>query len=296
MLIYACLFNCVDPVLTIAATLGGKTPLMAPLNCKEAAALAHARFSTHNHPSFTVPVPRLASQLSKSPYFPYSDHLTVVRVFDQWNSVRLSQGREAAFEFCRAHFLSSAVLEDILDIRAQFRAYLTRSNLLPPTAASVDSEPTLLPSREKYSEDLVRCALCAGLPHPPPICPLTLSPHTPTLPPQDSSRGWLVSVWSKSSQRAKQRKRSRRNSLKRFSTETTGSLPSTPAASSSGLLTPLTPVHSPPPSLSSSSLPPPGTRRICWVGIQRRSRGRSCSLSITRRSGRFLSSSASLSL
>jgi ATP-dependent RNA helicase DHX57 len=172
MLIYACLFDCLGPLLTVAATLGGKTPLMSPLDCKEAAALAHARFSTHNHPSFTVPVARSssASQLSKSPYFPFSDHLTVVRAFDQWNSVRLKDGKEAAFEFCRTNFLSSAVLEDILDIRAQFRSYLSRANLLPNPTTPVppdetendEDDHTLLSSPRTHSEDLVRCALCAG--------------------------------------------------------------------------------------------------------------------------------------
>jgi HrpA-like RNA helicase len=156
MLIYACLFNCIDPILTVAAALGGKSPLLHPLDNRDAAVAAHARFSTRNHPSFTVPIPESPFQLSKKPYFPYSDHLTVIRVFDQWNHLRVSEGRDAAFEFCRNNFLSCAALEDILDIRMQFRLYLEQSNLLAVLPKDQDSPRT-------FSEDLVRCALCAGL-------------------------------------------------------------------------------------------------------------------------------------
>jgi hypothetical protein len=153
MLIYACLFNCVDPILTVAAALGGKSPLLHPLDNRDAALVAHARFSTHNHSSFSVPIPESPSQLSKKPYFPTSDHLTVIRIFDHWSHLRTNEGRDSAFEFCRRNFLSYAALEDICDIRMQFRLYLQQAGLI--TELPEDHPRT-------FSEDLVRCALCAG--------------------------------------------------------------------------------------------------------------------------------------
>lgn len=154
MLIYACLFDCVDPLLTVASTLGGKSPLLHPLDDKDGAASVHGKFSTQNHQSFTVPISR-STHFSKNPYFPYSDHLSVIRIFDYWCYILATEGKEAAFEFCRANYLSYAVLEDIYDIRQQFRIYLEKSNLF-----SVGSENQR--GFRIYSEDLVRFAICAG--------------------------------------------------------------------------------------------------------------------------------------
>lgn len=155
MLIYACLFNCVDPLLTVASALGGKSPFLHPLDDKDRAASAHAKFSEWNNPLFTVPVSQFEA-LSKNPYFPYSDHLSVVRAFDCWSSILETEGQNAAYEFCRKNYLSFAVLEDIFDIRQQFRFYLEQSNLI-----TVSSENRR--GLQTYSEDLVRFALCAGL-------------------------------------------------------------------------------------------------------------------------------------
>lgn len=154
MLIYACLFNCLEPMLTVAAALSGKSPLLHPLDSRDAAFAAHARFSTHHHPSFTVPVSKSPPQLAKKPYFPYSDHLTLIRIFDHWNHLRTNEGRDSAFEFCRTNFLSYSALEDIFDIRMQFRLYLEQANLIPQLP---EDGPVI------FSEDLVRCALCAGI-------------------------------------------------------------------------------------------------------------------------------------
>ncbi len=152
MLIYACIFNCLDPMLTIAASLGAKSPLQYPSNQKEDAARAHSKFCLNNHPTYSVPVRPHSAQWTKNPYFPFSDHLAMIRIFDRWSHIFANEGKLAAINFCREHFLSFSVLEEIREIREQFRTYLIHSGL---------SHSSILSPRF-YSEDLIRCALCAG--------------------------------------------------------------------------------------------------------------------------------------
>lgn len=153
MLIYACLFNCVDPILTIAATLAGKSPLLYPIDRRDEASNIHAKFCLKNHQSFSVPIQSSTVELSSSPYYPFSDHLAITRIYDQWKFILLSQGKTEAFEFCRQNYLSYNTLEDIHDMREQFRHYLIKSNLIDSLHLTIN----------EYSEDIVRCALCAGL-------------------------------------------------------------------------------------------------------------------------------------
>lgn len=153
MLIYACLFNCLDPILTIAATLAGKSPLLSPIDHRDEASNIHSKFCLKNHHSFSIPIQSPSNDLSSTPYYPFSDHLAIIRLYDQWQSILLSQGKTEAFNFCREHYLSFNTLEDIHDMREQFRHYLFKANLIELTSVT----PT------QYSEDIIRCALCAGL-------------------------------------------------------------------------------------------------------------------------------------
>eukprot|EP00608_Synchroma_pusillum_P011844 CAMPEP_0198442282 /NCGR_PEP_ID=MMETSP1452-20131203/66132_1 /TAXON_ID=1181717 /ORGANISM="Synchroma pusillum, Strain CCMP3072" /LENGTH=79 /DNA_ID=CAMNT_0044162911 /DNA_START=48 /DNA_END=284 /DNA_ORIENTATION=- len=70
MLIMAALLRCVDPALTVAAYLSGRSPLSSPPDKRQVASAVHRKIA----PEFL------------------SDHLTVVKAFNQWATVLATAG------------------------------------------------------------------------------------------------------------------------------------------------------------------------------------------------------------
>ena len=137
---YASIFDCVEPILTIATALGGKTPFQSPLDKREEASAAHQAYCSrsmkqHNH-KLTVPYP----DDSARHHFPYSDHIAVIRAFDIWYHVLRTEGSKAAYVYCRDNFLSSSGMEEIRDLRDQLRAYLRDGHLLSDRTAVLTDE------------------------------------------------------------------------------------------------------------------------------------------------------------
>lgn len=156
LLIMGSLLDCLDPVLTIAAALGGKSPFQSPKAKIAEASAAHKRFKEQK----------------------FSDHLAIVAAYNRWKVIQQQQGLNAAQEFCRANFLSSTVLEDIQSLRRQFKEYLQEAGFINEEKKSATDENGRLedleigdensesPSVEESSvvtSDIVRCALTAGL-------------------------------------------------------------------------------------------------------------------------------------
>ena len=108
MLIYGCLLGCLDPVLTVAATMSSRSPFLAPLEQRQAADEAKKQF-----------VPKGER----------SDHLAVVCAYEAWVEARKG-GRGSEREFCWTHFLSGKSLEGIADLRQQFRTLLGDAGFL----------------------------------------------------------------------------------------------------------------------------------------------------------------------
>eukprot|EP00873_Tetraselmis_striata_P014025 jgi/Tetstr1/434289/TSEL_023396.t1 len=100
MLLIAAIMGCLDPVLTVAAAMSSRSPFVAPLEKREEADLAKRSFADCN-----------------------SDHLAVMQVYQEWLSAR-SAGRGAERTFCRDSFVSGRALEEISDLRQQFRSLL----------------------------------------------------------------------------------------------------------------------------------------------------------------------------
>ena len=125
------MFRCVDPAVTVAACLGsGRSPLLAPPDKREQSAEAHKRFLVR-----------------------HSDHLTLLRVYDEWASIRSQGGRK---RFCQSNFLSDQSLQDIDTLRKQLLASLKEMGFLAPS------------SRGKWNQHatytkLVSAVICAGL-------------------------------------------------------------------------------------------------------------------------------------
>jgi HrpA-like RNA helicase len=145
MLVYSSLFDCVHPILTIAAALGGKSPFQSPLDKREAASTAHTSYCSramleYNH-ILSVPYPTAPSSTT---LFPFSDHIAIIRAFDIWHHTLSTQGGKAAYAYCREHYLSSTGMEEIRGLRQQLLSYMEDGNLVLSSSARREREKSLL--------------------------------------------------------------------------------------------------------------------------------------------------------
>ncbi|KAH8100605.1 P-loop containing nucleoside triphosphate hydrolase protein [Cristinia sonorae] len=119
-LLVATLFRCLDPALTIAATLNSKSPFLTPFGMAEEADRAKLTFRTEN-----------------------SDFLTIHNAFSTW---RNACANGAARKLCRQYFLSHQNLLQIEELRQQYLGYLVDSGFV-----QVDRVFTRELSRSRFS-------------------------------------------------------------------------------------------------------------------------------------------------
>ena len=113
MLVFGALFECIEPVLTIAAGFSTKNPFLSPMNERDKAQAAKRGFSKHD-----------------------SDLLTVVNAYNQWSAIGTYNEKR---KFCRSNFLSQNTLEMMSHLRDQFRRLLVGAGFLRPRVKE-DSE------------------------------------------------------------------------------------------------------------------------------------------------------------
>ncbi|NXG29790.1 DHX36 helicase, partial [Dromaius novaehollandiae] len=135
MILFGALFCCLDPVLTIAASLSFKDPFVIPLG-KEKVADARRK------------------ELSKNTK---SDHLTVVNAFTGWEETR-RRGFRTEKDYCWEYFLSSNTLQMLHNMKGQFAEHLL-------AAGFVNSRDPKDPKSNTNSENekLLKAVICAGL-------------------------------------------------------------------------------------------------------------------------------------
>ncbi|KAI7866161.1 P-loop containing nucleoside triphosphate hydrolase protein [Spinellus fusiger] len=102
MILFGAIFQCLDPVLTIAASLSFKSPFVRPFGKEKEADIARARFM-HAH----------------------SDFWTIYMAYTSWRTkMNQVQGKANRFrqmhEFCNQHFLSQKNMEMIEDMKKQY--------------------------------------------------------------------------------------------------------------------------------------------------------------------------------
>ena len=103
MLIFGALLRCLNPVLTIAAAMSGRSPFLSPADKRAEANAARDRLAAHAHKS---------------------DHLAIVAAFNGWQAARERGGPGAGRAFCEEHFLSGQTIESIAKLRADFAGIL----------------------------------------------------------------------------------------------------------------------------------------------------------------------------
>ncbi|WVR06931.1 hypothetical protein IAU60_003967 [Kwoniella sp. DSM 27419] len=109
-LLVAAMLKCLDPALTIAATLNSKSPFVTPFGFEGAADTAKKSFAVGN-----------------------SDFLTVANVFDSFRKASDNPGFIRTF--CKKNFVSLQNLQQIEELRQQLLSYLVDSSFVEATPA-----------------------------------------------------------------------------------------------------------------------------------------------------------------
>lgn len=140
LMIYGSLLGCVEPALTIAASMSSRSPFISPFDQRDAADEARKNFAVEG-----------------------SDHLTILNAFDQWKALKNSKkGNRVVNEFLKENFLGRLTLHQMEDLRNQFAKLLRGIGFLPgsfqlkqgvQTGANANSQNT----------GLIKAVLCAGL-------------------------------------------------------------------------------------------------------------------------------------
>lgn len=119
LMLFGCIFQCLDSVLTIAACLSHKSPFVCPFNKRNEADRKKKEFAICN-----------------------SDHLTVLKAYKRWLEA-VKKSRYAGKCYAEENFLSSKTLETIIELKYQFLELLI----------SIGFVPTDMPRKKKNLED-----------------------------------------------------------------------------------------------------------------------------------------------
>ena len=116
LMLYGCMFRCLDAALTIAACLSFKSPFLSPFKEREAANKARSKFLAGN-----------------------SDQLTAWRAFRAWTEAA-SRGQQVGWVFSQENFLSQKTLQTISQMKHQFVEQLSSIGFLsePVTFRDLD--------------------------------------------------------------------------------------------------------------------------------------------------------------
>ncbi|XP_019134505.2 putative ATP-dependent RNA helicase DHX57 [Larimichthys crocea] len=101
LMLFGAIFRCLDPALTIAASLAFKSPFVSPWDKREEANEKKLAFAVAN-----------------------SDHLALLQAYKGW-CCAAKNGNQAGFLYCRENFLSWRGLQEIASLKRQFAELLS---------------------------------------------------------------------------------------------------------------------------------------------------------------------------
>uniref|UniRef100_A0A3P9JZU0 Putative ATP-dependent RNA helicase DHX57 n=1 Tax=Oryzias latipes TaxID=8090 RepID=A0A3P9JZU0_ORYLA len=101
LMLFGAIFRCLDPALTIAASLAFKSPFVSPWDKREEANEKKLAFAVAN-----------------------SDHLALLQAYNGWRGAAKNSNK-AGFLYCRENFLSWRVLQEIASLKRQFAELLS---------------------------------------------------------------------------------------------------------------------------------------------------------------------------
>jgi len=141
MVLLGAIFQCLDPILTIAACISSKNPFLSPPQAKERADEAKVRF---------------AQGLS-------SDHFAILNAYQTWYEYQSSGHFQAANKFCTDNLLNRTGLQTIEQVKIQLLNLLERAGVVPTYYPQ--SGFTLGPPEYNVNSKcipLLRSLICAG--------------------------------------------------------------------------------------------------------------------------------------
>ncbi|XP_053279032.1 ATP-dependent DNA/RNA helicase DHX36 [Pleuronectes platessa] len=135
LILFGALLGCLDPVLTIAASLSFKDPFFIPLGKEKMADMRRKTLSRNSK----------------------SDHLTIVNAFQGWDEAK-RRGFRYEKDFCWDNFLSANTLQMLHNMKGQFAEHLVH-------AGFVSSKDPRDPKSNVNSdnEKLIKAVIAAGL-------------------------------------------------------------------------------------------------------------------------------------
>ncbi|KAF7337468.1 p-loop containing nucleoside triphosphate hydrolase protein [Mycena sanguinolenta] len=137
MLVLGTIFQCLDPVLTIAAALSSKSLFVSPVDKRDEASQARARFATAG-----------------------SDLLTDLNAYDTCIKMRADGKSQSAIRaFCEENFISANTIRDITTLRNDFIGSLTDLGFIP--LHSTPSTPAL--NTNSTNTNLIKAVVLGGL-------------------------------------------------------------------------------------------------------------------------------------
>ncbi|XP_062339112.1 putative ATP-dependent RNA helicase DHX57 isoform X2 [Osmerus eperlanus] len=101
LMLFGAMFRCLDPALTIAASLAFKSPFVSPWDKREEANEKKLSYALAN-----------------------SDHLALLQAYKGWCGAARN-GNQAGFHYCRENFLSGRGLQEIASLKRQFTELLS---------------------------------------------------------------------------------------------------------------------------------------------------------------------------
>ncbi|KAM6986672.1 putative ATP-dependent RNA helicase DHX57 isoform 1-T2 [Aplochiton taeniatus] len=101
LMLFGAIFRCLDPALTIAASLAFKSPFVSPWDKREEANEKKLSYALGN-----------------------SDHLALLQAYKGWCGAA-KNGNQAGFQYCRENFLSGRGLQEIASLKRQFTELLS---------------------------------------------------------------------------------------------------------------------------------------------------------------------------
>ncbi|XP_078480061.1 ATP-dependent DNA/RNA helicase DHX36 [Lampetra planeri] len=135
LILFGALLGCLDPILTIAASLSFKDPFFIPLGKEKMADMRRKTLSRNSK----------------------SDHLTIVNAFQGWEEAK-RRGARYEREYCWDNFLSANTLQMLHNMKGQFTEHLMH-------AGFVSSKDPKDPKSNVNSdnEKLIKAVIVAGL-------------------------------------------------------------------------------------------------------------------------------------
>lgn len=139
MLIFGCILKCLNPILTIAAALSGRSPFLSPIDKREEANAARLNFAGSSK----------------------SDHLAIVSAYEGWNVAR-RDGWKQEVEYCNANFLSRESLVQMEASRTDYLKMLADIGFCSWSGKRDSSSLLNDLNVNSYNVRVVKSVICAG--------------------------------------------------------------------------------------------------------------------------------------